>query len=171
MTGRVSAGTATIGWMKRGYDIRIDGLTGPGVVGLLREHLRFVALHSPAESIHALDPAALQGDSSVTFWGVWDGGQAVGCGALVAISPEHGEVKSMVTAEGHRRRGVATAMLDHLLSVARERGYRRLSLETGAQAAYAPARALYKRYGFVRCPPFGGYLADPNSVFMTRALA
>ncbi|XAL99510.1 GNAT family N-acetyltransferase [Phycisphaeraceae bacterium D3-23] len=93
------------------YDIRIDDLTGPGVVGLLRGHLAFVAQHSPAGSIHALDPAALQDDPSLTFWGVWDQAALVGCGAMKELGPCHGEIKSMITSPDHRRRGVASAML------------------------------------------------------------
>jgi len=84
--------------------------------------------------------------------------------------PAHGEIKSMRTAEAHRRKGVARAMLVHIIGEARERSYARLSLETGSIPAFAPARALYSSFGFSSCPPFAGYVADPNSVFMTLAL-
>lgn len=76
----------------------------------------------------------------------------------------------MRTAQTHLRRGVAARMLDHILAEARRRGYARLSLETGSMDYFAPARALYARAGFSPCGPFGDYVDDPNSVFMTRAL-
>jgi len=155
--------------MTNRFDIRDDDLAGPEIAALLREHLAFVAVHSPAESIHALDLESLRAPE-VTFWTAWEGAELVGCGALVELDESHGEIKSMRTAAAHRRRGVARAVLEHLLSVAGQRGYRRVSLETGSQEAFAPARALYARFGFERCGPFGDYGDDPNSVFMTREL-
>ena len=107
----------------------------------------------------------------MTFWSVWDGRALLGCGALKEIDPRHGEIKSMRTAGAHRRRGVAKAMLTHIMTEAARRGYERLSLETGSQAAFEPARALYASFGFTRCGPFDGYQEDPNSVFMTHRLA
>lgn len=150
-------------------DIRRDDLSGPEVQALLEEHLRNMRSLSPPESVHALDLTALR-QPGVTFWSVWSGPVLVGCGALKELSPVHGEVKSMRTASDHRRKGVAQAMLRHILGVAAARGYQRLSLETGAQPAFEPARRLYERFGFQYCPPFEGYTEDPNSVFMTRAL-
>lgn len=150
-------------------DIRLDDLSGPEVQALLAEHLRNMRSLSPPESVHALDLTALR-QPGVTFWSVWSGPVLVGCGALKELSPVHGEVKSMRTASDHRRKGVAQAMLRHILGVAAARGYQRLSLETGAQPAFEPARRLYERFGFQYCPPFEGYTEDPNSVFMTRAL-
>jgi putative acetyltransferase len=150
-------------------DIRLDDLSGPEVQALLEEHLRNMRSISPPESVHALDLTALR-QPGVTFWSVWSGPVLVGCGALKELGPLHGEVKSMRTASGHRRQGVAQAMLRHILGVAAARGYRRLSLETGAQPAFEPARRLYERFGFQYCPPFEGYTEDPNSVFMTKEL-
>jgi putative acetyltransferase len=74
----------------------------------------------------------------------------------------------MRTASAHRRKGVASAILRCIIAEAERRSYTRLSLETGSMAAYAPARALYARSGFMICEPFGGYVSDPYSVFMTR---
>jgi len=141
--------------------------TNAAVRALLSEHLQNMRSNTPPESIHALDLSGLQ-RPEITFWTVWSGGELVGCGALKAIGPDHGEVKSMRTAEAHRREGVARAMLEHILGVAEGRGYRRVSLETGAQVAFEPARRLYESFGFQPCPPFEGYTLDPNSVFMTR---
>jgi len=94
----------------------------------------------------------------------------VGCGALKELDATHAELKSMRTSSPHLRKGVGAALLEHMLNVARERAYRRLSLETGSIEAFAPARALYARFGFEPCGPFADYVEDPNSVFMTLDL-
>jgi putative acetyltransferase len=156
--------------MSPSFEIRVDDLTGPEVAALLREHLDSMALHSPPESIHALDLEALRAPG-LTFWSVWEGTALVGCGALKDLGEGHGELKSMRTASAHRRRGVATTLLRHILNVARERHYRRLSLETGSMAAFAPAHTLYSSFGFEPCAPFADYVDDPNSVFMTLELS
>ncbi|MBX3698355.1 MAG: GNAT family N-acetyltransferase [Dokdonella sp.] len=150
-------------------EIRIDDLSAPAVHALLRDHLQNMALHSPPESIHALDLEALR-HPCITFWTAWDGQELLGCGALKELDATHAEIKSMRTATAHRRKGIAAAMLEHLLTVAGQRGYRRLSLETGSMAAFEPARAMYARFGFVPCGPFDGYVEDPYSVFMTKSL-
>lgn len=150
--------------------IREDDLSGAAIRALLEEHLAHMRSLSPPESVHALDADRLR-SPDVTFWTAWDAGALAGCGALKALDARHGEVKSMRTAAAHRRRGVARRLLAHILDEARRRGYARLSLETGAMDAFAPARALYARHGFAPCAPFAGYVDDPNSVFMTLDLA
>lgn len=150
-------------------NIRIDDLQGPEIRHLLAEHLHSMTLHSPPESIHALDLTGLQ-SADVTFWSAWDGADLLGCGALKELDPAHGEIKSMRTASRHLRRGVARAMLAHILAEARRRGYARLSLETGTAAAFEPAHRLYSSAGFGFCGPFADYAEDPYSVFMTREL-
>jgi putative acetyltransferase len=150
--------------------IRPDDLTGPEIRALLEEHLRHMHEISPAESVHALDLAGLR-RPEITFWTVWSGGELLGCGALKELDPAHGEVKSMRTAAAHRGKGVGRAMLEHILAEARARRYARLSLETGAPAAFVPARRLYESFGFAYCGPFADYpVDDPNSVFMSLAL-
>ena len=150
-------------------DIRVDDLSGPEIARLLREHLSNLALHSPPESMHALDLAALR-KPDVTFWSAWQGAELQGCGALKELDPRHGEIKSMRTATPHLRKGVAVAILRHILEEAGRRSYRRLSLETGAGEAFAPAQSLYARFGFLPCGPFADYSLDPFSVFMTLEL-
>jgi putative acetyltransferase len=150
-------------------EIRKDDLSGAEIAALLREHLQSAALHSPPESIHALDIEALR-RPEITFWCAWDGAQLLGCAAIKQLDPEHGEIKSMRTASAHQRQGVAHRLMTHILEEAMRRGYRRLSLETGSMAAFAPARNLYARFGFEPCGPFASYLEDPYSVFMTREL-
>ena len=149
-------------------NIKIDDLTGSEIQALLQEHLDSMKLYSPPESIHALDLEALR-KPEITFWTVWDNAELLGCGALKELDPQHGEIKSMRTAARHRRQGVATAMLTHILEEARQRGYKRLSLETGSNEAFAPARSLYAAFGFTYCDPFADYRLDPYSVFMTFA--
>lgn len=150
-------------------EIRIDDLRGSEIARLLQEHLDEMFLHSPAESVHALDLERLR-RPDITFWTVWEDGELLGCGALKALDATHGELKSMRTAQRHLRRGVAATLMRHMLQVARQRGYRRLSLETGSPDAFLPARAMYERFGFEECGPFGDYVEDPYSVFMTLAL-
>lgn len=150
-------------------DIRVDDLTGPEIHALLEEHLHQMHRQSPPESVHALDLDGLR-QPDVTFWTVWEDGQLLGCGALKELDTSHGEIKSMRTSETHRRRGVGRAVVEHILAVAKNRGYVRLSLETGSQPAFAPARRLYEGFGFVYCTPFGDYHLDPNSVYMTKTL-
>ncbi|MHC6594010.1 GNAT family N-acetyltransferase [Arthrobacter sp. C152] len=141
---------------------------------LLSEHLADMFATSPAESVHALDHSALSAPS-ITFWTAREQGNLLGCGALKLLegpagAAMHGEIKSMRTAAGARGRGVATLMLRHILDDARNRGLERVCLETGTEEYFAPARRLYARHGFTECPPFGGYVLDPNSVFMELRL-
>ena len=151
------------------FRIRPAAASSPEIRALLQEHLADMRAISPPESVHALDPD--DGTmSGVTFWTVWAGEVLVGCGGLKALTPVHGEVKSMRTVRAHRRAGAGRAMLQHILDEARRRGYERVSLETGVQPPFEAAHRLYEAFGFERCGPFGDYGPDPNSVFMTRRL-
>jgi putative acetyltransferase len=144
-------------------------LADPRVIDLVHCHLIKSRQHSVPGSSYALDHRGLQ-SVDVTFWTAWDSETLVGMGALKQLSEDHGEVKSMHTAQAGRRKGVGSAMLGHIISVARSRGISRLSLETGSEAYFQPAIALYQKHGFVECPPFADYVPDPNSVFMTLDL-
>jgi len=146
-----------------------DGLASAKVAALLGEHLEGMANHSPPESIHALDLSGLQADG-ITFWTAWNGEELLGCGALKELDPGHGEIKSMRTASLHLGKGVATAILKHILDESRRRSYSRLSLETGSGSAFAPALALYQKFGFDYCGPFSDYKADSFSRCMTLEL-
>lgn len=150
-------------------EIIIDDLRGPEIQALLQEHLDRMKLYSPPESIHALDLEALR-QPEITFWTVWENGDLLGCGALKELDAQHGEIKSMRTSARHLRKGVAKALLTHIIEEARQRGYKRLSLETGSHEAFAPARSLYAAIGFTYCEPFAEYHLDPYSVFMTMEL-
>jgi putative acetyltransferase len=146
--------------------IEHDDLSRPAIHALLNEHLRNMYALSPPESVHALDLDELR-RPDITFWSVWDGETLLGCGALKQLDATHGEIKSMRTPAALRRRGAGRAILEHIIDVARARGYRRLSLETGSLPAFVPAQRLYASYGFVFCGPFGDYVEDAHSVFMT----
>jgi len=150
-------------------DIRLDDLSGTEIAKLLLEHLQCMAEVSPPESRHALDLGQLR-QPEITFWTAWEGVTLLGCGALKELDPRHGEIKSMRTATTHLRKGVASKLLKHIVNEATRRGYRRLSLETGSMRYFEPARRLYAKFGFEFCAPFGSYIEDPNSVFMTREI-
>jgi putative acetyltransferase len=146
-----------------------DDLTEPGIAEFLAEHIRQMRAVSPPGSKHALDLDALR-RPEVTFWTVWDDGTLVGCGALKALDARHAELKSMRTRPARARGGVATLLLDHIITEARGRGLARLSLETGTADFFLPARKLYEKFGFTYCEPFADYRPDPHSAFMTREL-
>lgn len=150
-------------------EIRPGDLEGVEVRSLLERHLAHSAASSPAESCHALDVDDLRAPD-ISFWSACEDGRLLGCGALKELSPRTGEIKSMHTREDVRGHGVASAILCHIIAVARDRGYRELCLETGSMDAYAPARALYARHGFIECGPFADYSEDPNSTFMKLIL-
>jgi len=145
------------------------GLDDPRIIELLQTHVTRARAETAPGSAHALDLSGLRAPE-VSFWSAWEGQTLVGVGALKRLAADHGEVKSMHTAEDARGRGVGSAMLRHIMAAARARGMSRLSLETGSWPYFEPARSLYARHGFVECGPFGDYREDPNSVFMTVAL-
>lgn len=151
-------------------EIRQDDLTSPAVHALLEEHMEGMRALSPPESVFALDLDALR-DPSITFWSAWEGPQLVGVGALRELDAGHAEIKSMRTPNALRRRGAGRAMLEHIIAVARERGYQRLSLETGPQEGFSAAHNLYLAAGFVDTGPFGDYPANPFSRFLTLDLS
>lgn len=150
--------------------IAADDPRAPDVRALLERHLSFTAGESPPEDVHALGVEALV-ETDLVFVSCRDAdGTVLGVGAIAWLGDGHAELKSMHTAAEARGRGVGTALLAHLLGVARDRGCVRVSLETGSMASFAPARALYARAGFEPCPPFGPYWESPHSTCMTRTL-
>jgi putative acetyltransferase len=150
--------------------ISVDDPRADDVRELLARHLRFAreTALDPGD-VYALDVDGLV-DPAVTFFSYRADGRVLGVAALKRLDDTHAEIKSMHTAEEARGQGVARALLDHVLEVARERGYKRLSLETATMPPFAPARALYASAGFEPCEPFADYRPSPNSVCMTRAL-
>ncbi|MEZ6093743.1 MAG: GNAT family N-acetyltransferase [Pirellulaceae bacterium] len=150
-----------------------DDLSGIDIRALLETHFREMSERSPAGSCHFLDFQGLSAPN-VSFWSIWTNGkpdgELMGCGAISEIDPQHGEIKSMRTHHLHLRKGVATAMLKHLIAIAISRQYERLSLETGSGTHFNAAHRLYLTHGFEYCPPFGNYCEDPFSRFMTLKL-
>lgn len=149
--------------------IAVDDPRAPDVRALLDHHLVFAKANTPPEDVHALEIEGLV-DPAVTFFSYRVDGELFAVGALKQLNERHAELKSMHTAKEARRRGIARAMVDHLLGFARDRGYGRVSLETGSTAAFAAARSLYERAGFGTCEPFGDYWPSPYSTFMTFSL-
>ena len=144
-------------------------LTDSRIMDLLHYHVTNARAQTAPGSDHALDFKGLQ-SPDITFWTAWDGETLIAMGALKQLSNEHGEIKSMHTVSAVRRQGVGSAMLRHIIVFARARGMSRLSLETGSWDYFQPAVALYRRHGFIECPPFADYVSDPNSIFMTLDL-
>jgi putative acetyltransferase len=139
------------------------------VVEMLRHHVATARAATAPGSGHALEVADLR-SPDVALWAIWDEETLLAIGALKRLSPEHGEVKSMHTADSARGRGVGSTMLRHIIGEARARGFSQLSLETGSWDYFLPARRLYARHGFKECAPFGNYHPDPHSVFMSLDL-
>ncbi len=142
-----------------------DDLRGPEIGALLRFHLEQMHLNSPPGSVFAFDVDRLRAPD-VTFWTAWADDALLGCGALKQLDPAQGEIKSMRTAPDHLRKGVAAALLAHIVEEARRRGYRRLSLETGSGPAFEPALALYRHHGFLDGAAFGDYQRTPFNQFL-----
>jgi putative acetyltransferase len=149
--------------------ISVDDPRAADVRALLGRHMEFARSTTPPEDVFALDVDGLA-DPTVTLFSLRVDGRLLGVAALKRLDDAHGEVKSMHTAEEARGGGVARALVDHLVGVARERGYRRLSLETGSGPPFEPARRLYASAGFAPCDAFGDYVPSPRSAYMTLAL-
>ena len=147
----------------------LDDLTGAAVRALIAQHLTAMHAISPRDSVHALDVDALRAPD-LTCWSAWAGAALAGCGALKQLDAARGELKSMRVADPFRGRGVGKVILAQLIAAARARGLTSLWLETGAGPGFEPAHRLYQGAGFIPCGPFTGYVADPFSVFMTRAI-
>ena len=151
-------------------DIAPDHPRADDVGALLAVHLAFAREVTPEGHVHALDLDGLL-DPAVTFFAARHEGRLLGVGALKRLDDDHAEIKSMHIAAAARGQGVGGAMVDHLVATAAARGHTRVSLETGTHDAFAPARALYARAGFVPCPPFSGYTDNPYSTCMTLVLS
>ncbi|MCL6283738.1 GNAT family N-acetyltransferase [Ruegeria sp. 2012CJ41-6] len=155
--------------MTAGMLVGRDDVRNTDIRALLLRHFALMRDASPEESCHVMQPDALL-EAGAVLISARHGDAVLGIGALTEIAPGHGELKSMHTAAEARGRGVARAILQALISEAQDRALQRVSLETGSDPLFAPARALYIAHGFNECPPFGEYREDPLSVFMTRSL-
>ncbi|HEV7927093.1 MAG TPA: GNAT family N-acetyltransferase [Verrucomicrobiae bacterium] len=145
------------------------GLDDPRVQTLLAHHFHTARAETAPGSAHVLDLSGLK-SPDIYFWSGWEGDRVIAVGALKRLSESHGEIKSMHTDQSHRRKGAGSAMLRHIIATARQMGLSRVSLETGSWPFFKPAHEFYRRHRFAECPPFGSYVPDPNSVFMTLEL-
>jgi putative acetyltransferase len=150
-------------------EIGVDDPNAEDVRALLRRHMEFARDNTPPEDVHALEVDQLVGPG-VTFYSYRRDGELLAVGALKQLDGRHAELKSMHTAAEARRSGVGRAMVEHLIGVARDHGFRRVSLETGSTQAFAAARSLYAQAGFTPCGPFGDYPPGRGNTFMTLAL-
>ena len=141
-----------------------DDLSGEAIRALLAYHFEQMHVNSPPGMAYVLDIDGLKAPG-VSFWSIWDGDDLLGCGALKELSGDHGEIKSMRTHPDHMGKGAGAALLDHSITVARERGYKRLSLETGSTPTFLAAIALYKKRGFENGDSFAGYAASDFNQF------
>jgi putative acetyltransferase len=155
--------------VKKPVEFRPDDLSGEPTRRLIARHLAGMRANSPVDAVHALDVDALR-QPGVTFWSAWSGNEIAGCGALKQLDAERGELKSMRVADDFLGQGVGRALLEYLISEARGKGMTSLWLETGSSAAFTPAIRMYETAGFVRCGAFDGYVENPFSIFMTRAI-
>jgi putative acetyltransferase len=149
--------------------IVVDDLSGPKIAGFLDDHIQEMRSTTPLESKHALDLDELR-KPEITFWSAMDDDTLVGCGALKKLDTSHAELKSMRTTPTRKRSGIASLLLEHIITEAKCMGFTRLSLETGATEFFRPARKLYEKFGFNYCEPFADYQPDPYSAFMTKML-
>ena len=155
--------------MSLNLNFRLDDLSGEATRSLIARHLAGMRSNSPPESVHALDIAGLR-EPDMTFWSVWVGDEIAACGALKRLDARRGEIKSMRVTDKFVGRGVGRALLNHLIGEGRAMGMESLWLETGSSEAFTPALRFYENAGFTRCGPFDGYVDDPFSVFMMRAI-
>lgn len=150
-------------------DVREDDLTGAPTQALLALHLAGMQASTPPEHVFALDLSGLKAPN-VTVWSAWEGSELAGIGALKQLADRTGEVKSMRTDPRHLRKGVAAALLEHIIGEARRRGLWRLSLETGRGPAFEPALALYRKRGFSDGEPFAAYRPSDFNQFLHLVL-
>lgn len=146
-----------------------DDLLGDEIRRLLQTHFDLMRSQSPEESCHVLPIDDLK-HPSIKFWSIWNDGALLGCGALKDLGDGHGEIKSMHVYKHLRGKGISRKILIHIIDCAMKNGFEKLSLETGSFDEFMPARKLYESFGFEECEPFGDYVKDPNSVFMTKAI-
>lgn len=155
--------------MASSLEIRVDDLSNRQTLDLVRLHLEEMHANSPPGSVFALDLTDLQA-AGVTVWTAWIGDSVAGIGALRDLGDATGEVKSMRTNPSFLRQGVAAAILEHIIGVARSRGMTRLSLETGSGDSFEPALALYRQRGFVDGEAFADYKRSSFNQFLHLSL-
>lgn len=136
---------------------------------VLQAHWLFCTSTSPIEFVFALDASKLF-SPDITVFGARIDGELVGVGAIRKLDAHHAELKSMHTLAKSRGSGVGRAMVAHIEDFARSSGIERMSLETGTNEAFKPARGLYKSLGYKECEAFSDYSPNEYSTFMTKLI-
>ena len=136
---------------------------------ILQAHWLFCTSSTPIEHVYALDASKLF-SPDITVFGARIDGELVGVGAIRKLDPHHAELKSMHTLAKSRGSGVGRAMVAHLEDFARSSGIERMSLETGTNEAFKPARELYKSLGYNSCDAFGDYVLSEDNMCMTKLI-
>ncbi len=147
--------------------IRGTDLSEPDVTALLELHHGEMEQFSPPGTCHVLDLSGLK-VPEIEVFAAWDDDRLLAIGAL----KQHegfGEIKSMRAHPAARGTGAGRAMLEHLITRARELGFASLKLETGSGELFEPALRLYRKFGFEPCGPFAGYEpGDFNQLFALK---
>ena len=141
-----------------------DDLSRDAVRALVKFHFEGMHAASPPGTCFVLDLSGLEAPE-VTVWSAWRGESLCGIGALKQLDQSTGEVKSMRTHPDHLRSGVGEALLEHIISEARARGLRKLSLETGDGPEFEAALTLYRKRGFAKGEAFADYTASEFNQF------
>jgi len=136
---------------------------------LLQAHWLFCTSTTPIEHVYALDASKLF-TPDITVFGARVHGELVGVGALRILDAEHAELKSMHTLAKSRGLGLGKAMVSHIEEFAKGQGVKRISLETGTNDAFKPARELYKSLGYQDCDAFGDYVLSEDNMCMTKLI-
>ena len=136
---------------------------------ILQAHWLFCTSSTPIEHVYALDASKLF-SPDITVFGARIDGELVGVGAIRKLDAHHAELKSMHTLAKSRGSGVGRAMVAHIEDFARSSGIKRMSLETGTNEAFKPARELYKSLGYNSCDAFGDYVLSEDNMCMTKII-
>ncbi len=150
-------------------EIKIGNIESIELRQLLEEHHEDMLKHSPKKSVHALDLSSFV-SADITFWTLYINDELAGCAALKKLNEKHAELKSMRTSPHYLRKGVASTLLTHVLKMAKEQCFEKISLETGTMKVFAPAQKLYLAFGFEVCEPFSDYKEDSYSMFLTKTI-
>jgi putative acetyltransferase len=136
---------------------------------VLQAHWLFCTSSTPIEHVYALDASKLF-SPDITVFGARIDGELVGVGAMRKLDLLHAELKSMHTLAKSRGSGVGKAMVAYIEDFARSSGIERMSLETGTNEAFRPARQLYKSLGYQSCDAFGDYVLSEDNTCMTKLI-
>jgi len=142
----------------------------PEVNKLLISHFIELSSVSPVDRGHVLDIPGLK-NPSIKFWSLWENDQLIGCGALKFLDKIHGELKSIRVADSFRRKANGFKVINHLINEDKELNIKKISLETGTENFFGPARKLFHKCGFKPCEPFAQYKKDLDACYMSLLIS